>query len=418
MKKNSTTIIYLFSVLFLVLVGIGLFYALRKNNALLETQGHHAHHDEHSHCCSFKHAALKKEDPSCAQVVCDEDADEHQHADHDQESEAIAIEPVFEQSEGVIVSMDHKPHRDHHHDHGHDVCCDHELRHDHNLHHEHHSDDHIAFVPSDSKILNDELILIDCVLAKVGEEVITQSDVIRPGIDGERHSLAELVEHAAIYEKAKKLGISLSVEMIEKDLKKAAEENNMTYAELLDSLKSAGLTQSELFKKFEALKVVQQLIGYKVGSNSAIAEEEVVSYYHENPVKTTPRYYLKTATVPYNVTIEKEAKTKLKNELIALIKHDTHPSKIGWGNPYWYEHAEIDPTQGFIFDLAVGETSLPYDNGSCFLVYHLEDKLHAQVVPLEERKQEITDLLFRKKWSLLMSELIADVNKDISISYV
>lgn len=265
---------------------------------------------------------------------------------------------------------------------------------------------------------SDELILVDRIVAKVDDTIITHSDQVRPGIDGEQHTLEELKDEALIYNKAKSYNMVFSEEAIERDLKKVAEDQGVSYVELKGIFEAAGCSEKEGRDKFAKMKAVNQLVSYKVMSRCIVPERDIVAYHEEHLEIIPVKYFLRNAVVPYAVDASERDKKELKKEIAAATKANIDSPLVKWGSPYWYEHDEIDEKQAFVYDLEVGEISAPYDTQRCFLIYQLDDKKEETAVPLDDRREEITDLLWKKKYAQLMGDFMEELRKGASVAYL
>jgi len=265
---------------------------------------------------------------------------------------------------------------------------------------------------------NDQLYLIDKIVAKIDDTIITHSDVVRPGIDGATHTLKELEDEAHIYNKAKSYNMTFTQEAIERDLKKLAEDQGFSYAELKNIFESSGCTEEEGRDKFAKMKSVNQLVSYKVMSRCVVPERDLIVYYDEHPETVTARYYLRNAIIPYDANISKQEKKNLEKKIIAAVNSNDDLSFIKWGNPHWYEQGEIDENQVFVYDLEEGEISAPYDTQRCFLIYELLEKEEEHLVALEDRREKINEILWKERYAKLMGEFMDDLRKNSFVAYL
>jgi parvulin-like peptidyl-prolyl isomerase len=264
----------------------------------------------------------------------------------------------------------------------------------------------------------DSALLIDTAQAVVfgqdGTQVITYTDVIRPGLAGVPRTLEDIIFERLVYLDAQKYKILADEDAVDKYLAMVQKENNLTLDQLKDVFASAGYSYEEGREQFKMLQTVNSMLDFKIRSHVIVPKQLVEKYYHEHPEVEPASYKIQIGFLPYEAG--KEAVQK--KALTYMAKTGKQIKGIEWAEPFWVNKDEIADDKQFIFNLKVGRSSMPIDLGSGYQIYKLVEKKDERVVPLEERYKEIADILRRPIYQDLMDAYKKQLFDTNSIVYL
>ncbi len=91
---------------------------------------------------------------------------------------------------------------------------------------------------------------------------------------------------------------------------------------------------------------------------------------------------------------------------------------VQWAEPFWVKKDDIAENKHFIFNLKVGQSSLPSDRGNGLEVYRLVEKKDERIPTLEERYKEIADILRKPIYQDLMDRYKKQLFETSSVMYL
>ena len=204
-------------------------------------------------------------------------------------------------------------------------------------------------------------------------DVITLSDVKRPGIEGRLHSLDEHVRGCKIFQDAKAKHL-VDPDNNEKQLKILQRDNDLSDEALDEMLSSMGYKPKEGRDEFAKLTGINSAIAMNVSSKVIISEKEIIDYYNLNPVTLEESYCLQRAEIPaLNAASINDLKQQLKNSTL----------KPSWSSSYWINHSDIDKEKSFIFTMAKGQVHVA-ENKNYYELFRLVDKKEKRLKPLND----------------------------------
>lgn len=248
-------------------------------------------------------------------------------------------------------------------------------------------------------------------------ELVTASDINRPGIDGSRRTKEDLVFERLMFQDALKFKIVPSEDALDTYLREIQREHNMSQEDLKQIFRQAGYTFEQGCAEFGRIKAVNEVVGFRVFGKLIIPEKEVHAYYEANPETTPIRYCLKHAIAHFPRYASDKEKERVHKKLEELLSEDDDGSKVAWTEPYWLTPDEISDDKKFICDLEVDQVSdfLEVDEG--FLVFKLVEKEDEKLVVLEDRYETIVDTLRQPKFAFLFDSYKEDLKGRASFIY-
>jgi parvulin-like peptidyl-prolyl isomerase len=243
----------------------------------------------------------------------------------------------------------------------------------------------VATVPQEE---NNEIIL-DTIRAVCftdkGPNVITQSDLDRPQVDGTVTQLDDLITRPLICQEASLNHVEQDDEMVDKYLEQAQRANNLTRAEMEQVLKDAGYTYQEAREQIGQLMQINSFFGFKFGPGRiVISDEEIAAYDNQHPEFEVDKFYIQRALI---------SETDAQKNAVYWEKN------ANWSTPFWITQEETATEKHYIFDLKEKEISVPHpvEEGG-YEIFKMVQIQQARRVPLETRRSQIINMLFRKRF--------------------
>jgi hypothetical protein len=266
-----------------------------------------------------------------------------------------------------------------------------------------------------------DLFLIDSIKAVLyseeGSDIITFSEINRPSLDGAFRSLNDLIMERLMYLDAKRFKILPDEETIDKHLKAVQREHNMTLDQLKEVFKAAGYTYEEGREQFAVMTTISSMLDFKIRSRLIIPERDVVKYYEEHPIIEPATFHVQRAVVPYPTIQARREKRRLELEQFAATGVDAGID-IEWSTSFWVNQSELaEDKLAIIAPLNPGCVSNPVALEDGFEIYRLIEKKAERVVPLQERYQEISNILRKPRYEMLMEEYKKNLLDGSSIIY-
>lgn len=248
-------------------------------------------------------------------------------------------------------------------------------------------------VPSNAFTINRILVSI---YTEEGSAIITQLDIEKPTLQGEKRTLDEMIFEKLVFLDAKAHKVVPDEEAVDRHLQTVQRENNLTLDQLKMIFKAAGYTYEEGREQFAVMSTVNSMIDYKIRSRLIVPEKDVVAYYDAHPEMQEPRYYVEIGFVPGD---------------------EKNMDEVLWGDPFWINKSEIAEDKEFIMQLKKGETSEFQEAAGGFEVYRLKEFEDERPKPLQARYKEISDALRRPRFEQLMQEYKKELFDNASIVY-
>ncbi|HEV2601389.1 MAG TPA: hypothetical protein VGT41_03760 [Candidatus Babeliales bacterium] len=242
-------------------------------------------------------------------------------------------------------------------------------------------------------------------------DIIMQSEIDRPGIDGSMRSQKNLVLEKRMGQEAKKYKMIPDEEMVDKRLKEVQRINNLTHEGLKQALAATGYTYEEAREQFAQMTAISNLLDVKVRTLVVVTEQEIQNYFDKNPIQEPTEYYVQRAVVKVSAELSKE-------ELYDQLMTEKGVSDLVWLEPFWIKKEELAEDKFFITELQVGEISAPQELSDGFELFRLQEKHDERVVPLQEREREIANDLRRARYDQLMEAYYTELLNTASIVYL
>lgn len=245
-----------------------------------------------------------------------------------------------------------------------------------------------------------------------GVDLILESELMRPKLDGSPNTLESSITNALFKQKADDYHISQTPEENQKQYEMIAQNNNKTVKELDEMVKQAGFTPQEARKEFGQINAVNSLISYKVTGNMVVPESEVKAYYEENPEYESAAYHIQMVVVPFSTSLTQEEQL---GQLQTLANAQDPNGVLNWDEGFWVNEEDLAADKKFIAQLTPGQISLPKQTFSGFQLFRLVSKRARRLKTLDERYGQIVNVLRQPKYTELMTKFQQDLKDNASI---
>ncbi len=231
--------------------------------------------------------------------------------------------------------------------------------------------------------------------------IITESEVARPGLDGQMKTFDDLVFEHLVFLDAKRIGAVPDGAAMQKHWEDVKKNNNLSEADMQKLAEQAGYTLPEAKAQLGKMSAISQMFDFKVRSGLFITKQEVECYYHAHPIAEQAEYEIARALVPYS---DLESKDAMKKRLSDYAKTGRGQVRLAWSTPFVLMHDEIASDKQFIYTMKSGRISQPIATSQGFEMFKLVSKKPQRLVPISERYNEIENFLKRPKYEELMKK--------------
>lgn len=226
-------------------------------------------------------------------------------------------------------------------------------------------------------------------------------------------------------EKIKELELEASKEQVDSYIESIKSSNKLTQEDLVAQLEKEGMTYDKFRKKLKEELSRRNLIETEIADKTIISEDKIAEYYeaHKEEYKKPGKAHIASiflVPAPSNPDdIEQKGKDILarikKGEDFAELarKYSNGPGAEEGGDLGEITLADVDPKiLEVINSLKEGEVSSLIDMGSRLQIIKLIKKIDTEWTPLEEVKDNIGDLLYRKEMEKRYNEYMTELKNN------
>lgn len=280
--------------------------------------------------------------------------------------------------------------------------------------------------------------VVEEVLARVGNEIITRSDYqkeeqrlyeelgrryqgeeLEKQFAEQRQSLLDfMVNQMLLEQRARELDISVDEE-VNSAVRRLREENQIPDDQSLDAaLQKEGSSLASLKEDFRRRIIQQKILWNYVQGKVNITEDEIRKYYEDHKSEMVSEPSAKISR--YSVTDEESDKVKLKEEVTALLAELRSGKPITKENyphlkteePVEFAKSELNPAFVKILDeTQVGSYTEPIETSSGWLILHLHERHESEPVPFDQARQKIYSFLVGERSEKYRKTFLEDLKK-------
>lgn len=288
----------------------------------------------------------------------------------------------------------------------------------------------IAAVVNSDIITARELEKEAAFLIKEAEKKGTLDDATKAQI--RTAALDKLIDKKLVEQKIKELDIRIGDEEIRQAIEDVKAQNNLSQEKLVAALASQGLTfeayKIQLREQLERLRLVSQ----EVRSKIQVPEKEIREFYDQNRNKMTSNDLFRARHIllklPAKATPEEVEKIRAKAESILkeakagadfaelARKHSDDASAGSGGDLGMLKRGDILPElDAIIARLQPGGISDVVATPAGFTILRLEEKVAGEAKSFEQMRDEIEELLYRKKSEERFNQWLDELRKSAAI---
>ncbi len=246
-----------------------------------------------------------------------------------------------------------------------------------------------------------------------GNDIITQSDVMRTSLQGERRSLNDIIFETLVYLDAKKHKIEPDEDAVDRYLAKIMEDNGINLQQMEEIFRQGGRSLKEGREELRKMQAVGAMFNFKITSNLIVPRKDVEAYYHAHPEIKPARYSLRYVQIPFYTIMTRAEQQK---DLMKKIS-DEGIDFLGLSEPFWVTHGEVAEEKEFIYALKPGKITPPYPTPDGFEFYYMVEKVEGHTVSLETRYRDIVNILIQPKYAQMLAEYRTQLFDNASIIY-
>ncbi|UNE35809.1 peptidyl-prolyl cis-trans isomerase [Vermiphilus pyriformis] len=237
-------------------------------------------------------------------------------------------------------------------------------------------------------------------------DIITWSELGCRDLDGSIKNPEDIRAKRLIYQDAKRFKMVPERQSVLENLKGIQKEHNLTQAQLEQIFTSAGYTFEEGVEEFSRLKATQSAVGMRVGSRMSIPEKDIQAYYDAHPILQEANYVVKRVEFKYPAGRSRQA---FRAQIDRARTNPERAAKFDWSIPFTVKPAELAQNRQFLTRMKNGQVSPPVAISDGVELFMMVEAHPERPVPLEQRREEITNILRPARFDQLMKEYKANL---------
>ena len=278
--------------------------------------------------------------------------------------------------------------------------------------------------------------MIDRVVASVGDEIITLSDLMeasqhQPDIELDR-LLEDLIDEKLIEIQARKQGVEVAEGEIDVALQRYIAQAGIDEKEFEKVLAKEGLTMEQYRDKIRAELMKVKFVQNNIQGEVEVTEDEVLNYYRRHPEQFRSAEKIRIAHIylPHPLEAdeaEKERVRQLAEEIRAAAtngeefstlakKHSKSSTAPAGGDLGWLDPKDLIPSfSQAVSRMKVGSVSETFEMGGGVHVLFLHERNPGGVLPFDTVKEQIRQYLYSKKIADELDRLLYELKQEISV---
>ncbi len=284
----------------------------------------------------------------------------------------------------------------------------------------------------------------DRILAVVGDEVITQTDLnkivkawdyqlrselsdmeyLKKAEEIKKRALNRLIEECLLYLKAKDEGITVDSSLVEKEIEKIKERFS-SQEEFIASLKEAGMTPQDLYNQIEKKLMIQRLINEKIRTKIYINPTEIAKTFKRERQRfcTTTSAKLDSIFVPFSKESNQKGEMAFEMDIMdkymklkdGILTWRDLKDKYGQGPiSGWRKIGDLsqDIAKEIFSPMSNEVYPMPVKVSSGYMFFRVEERKINCPENLDEAKEKIYRYLFGKKFNQNLREFVNRLKKE------
>lgn len=237
-----------------------------------------------------------------------------------------------------------------------------------------------------------------------------------------------LIDNKLAESKAKELGIKVSESDIDNEIKRIEEAQGITHEQFLNMLKAHGLTYQEYREQIRKSLQRMQIMEFEVRQRIVISDKKIKQYYEEHKDEFRKAAKVRIASIFLKVDDPEnayEVQDVIRRAQVIMSRIEAGqdfselaeefsegPEADNGGDLGYFTLDELDPQlREIIENMKVGEVKGPIIRPFGIQIIKLLDRQKAGVKPLEEVRDQIHRILYKKELEKRYSVWINELKK-------
>ncbi|MDD4878893.1 MAG: peptidylprolyl isomerase [Candidatus Omnitrophica bacterium] len=289
---------------------------------------------------------------------------------------------------------------------------------------------------------------VNKILAIVNDDVVTETDLdtalgssieeLKKEFSGDelkekteevrKEFLNQMIEEKLILQEAKKYKIDVDdfeVEQRLKDVKSRFPSEDAFYAEI----ERSGVSTEVLKKRYKENIMMSKLVNQQVREKIVVTPTEIENYYkkHSEELKAPESAHLFGIVIRFEEGSTEEAVKQKADDVVKLARDGrdfgelakvySQGAKAQEGGDFGFvEKGQMrEDFEKVIFALKPGEISDPVKTDTGYFIFKVEEKKEGYVLPLQEARPGIEDMIYREKAQKRYQDWIEKLKRDAFI---
>jgi peptidyl-prolyl cis-trans isomerase SurA len=287
--------------------------------------------------------------------------------------------------------------------------------------------------------------VVDRVVAVVNDEAIMMSELLERTLramrdrgrqeaassdrdEFQRRLLDQLVNERLQIQEARREGVQVSTEEVDKDIAEFVRQNGGDRARLEEQLRAEGWSWEGLRRELREQLLAKKIRSRRISPRVSVTEAEVDAYVRDNRgkleegLKYRPRHIALLARPADDAQAWVEARRRI-DELVARLRegadfgalaqaHSDDASAKAQGDLGWLARGELQPLfEEPILRLERGGVTAPIKSDVGYHLFRLEDRQELTPEAQSQFRQQARDLLFQRKALELLEVWIEELRR-------
>ena len=229
--------------------------------------------------------------------------------------------------------------------------------------------------------------------------VITQQEVVQRGFDGQKHTLADLVEENMLWQKAELMKMSLSDEDVERQLEKMG----MTKEQEVSLSQQWNFANVSDFKQaLKKMYVANMALSYDTEIGLTIPQEDIKAYYDQHPVERPAQFEVQTSSITGESDLDQAQLAKRTD--------------LEWSEVVTIDEGQITSQNDYLTKLQPGQIHVQPVAGGLDLI-KLVKVTPRHLEPLIERQAEISAKLRQERYPKALGDVKKELHRLLHVHY-
>lgn len=293
----------------------------------------------------------------------------------------------------------------------------------------------VAVVNDDIIRLRDLNQALEPVEKRIRSEDLSDEETLKQLFEARERVLDELIKETLADQQIAEAGVQVDESDVDAAIERIKSRNYYTDEDLRQALQMQGMTMEQYRDEIKNQMLRSQLVNRKIKSKIVITDEDIRSYYEDNPEKYggTVEYKLRNILLQYPEFGDQEAKAEVKEEMKSVLEElrqgasfeklarkyseASNASDGGELGKFALDDLSRD-LKPVIRDLEAGEFSNIVETEQGFQIFYVQDIFETPAEPLEKVSDEIENTLYDQRVNEKYDAWIQSLREDAHIRII